>query len=67
MAEGSSLPRYFAARSSALSPASGTNASMYTSALTFGLPVAASVTTAPPEECPARTIGPVIVFRMLAR
>src|SRR5256885_6277048 len=46
------------ARSPRDSPASGTNASTYTSAFTFVVPVAAVGMTAPPYECPTRMIGP---------
>src|SRR6185312_12563614 len=51
---------------SALSPLAGANASTYTSALTLRLPLAAFVITAPPYECPTRTIGPLIVLRKSA-
>ncbi|GAA4256370.1 hypothetical protein GCM10022255_068890 [Dactylosporangium darangshiense] len=49
------------------SPSSGTNAAMYTSALTFPFPVAALVITAPPYECPTRMTGPVIEASTAAR
>jgi hypothetical protein len=44
----SRLPGACAVRAWTVSPSAGANAAMYTSALTFGLPVAAFVITKPP-------------------
>src|SRR5205809_1088360 len=48
------------------SPSSGAKASTYTSAFTFGFPVAALVMTAPPYEWPTNIIGPVMLWRKIA-
>ena len=56
-------PGFAAASWTTDSPWSGAKASTYTRAFTFGLPVAALVTTAPPYEWPTSTIGPGMVCR----
>src|SRR5580704_2256416 len=48
------------------SPASGANASTYTSAFTFGALAEATLITEPPYEWPARTTGPSTDLRYVA-